>query len=154
MPLQVPFEAAHIADVQHLTGVPPATPATDMTEFVRALIRGWRGLDATRTDFIVRTSVEQHIVHTPTIVVLDHSARLVDYAKQRDDPVARLLPRYYRDVLWNPTEDFRFKNMTADGWEGFADALAKTKTIVRRLHEAGVRVHVGTDTLNPFVLPG
>ena len=32
--------------------------------------------------------------------------------------------------------------------------LQNFRKVVRRLHEAGVTLHVGTDTFNPFVVPG
>lgn len=151
MPLAVPFEAAHISDIQHLTGVPVYTYRPDIGRMAQyaAWAAAWRELDEARIDFIVQTSVEQGLRHTPTLVTWAQMARLMrDYPTLRDAPTAQLLPRWYREVWWRPREAFR------PVYDGIGAALPKMKAVVRRLHKAGVRIHVGTDTSNPFVVPG
>ncbi len=65
------------------------------------------------------------------------------------ESVGRLLPRYHRDLLWRPEHNrlafFQARVSTR------ADAM---KRAVAALHEAGVPVLVGTDTMNPLVVPG
>src|SRR5262249_17995735 len=106
VPLAVPFEEAHIKDVQHLTGVPVYTNHSDSSKLAQFVgwAAAWRTLDETRMNFIVRTSVEQGLLHTPTLVVWAQMGRLRDYPTLRDDPTAQLLPRWYREVLWRPRE--------------------------------------------------
>jgi hypothetical protein len=153
IPFAVPFEEARVSDIQHLTGV-PATPnrvtTTTAERFAQwlAFLAAGRGLDAARIDFIVRTSVEQGLAHTPTLVASAQWARMRDYSKLLDDPAARLLPRAYREVLWRPQKAWLQFYMDT------GEALPKAKEVVRRLYEAGVHIYAGSDDLNPFVVPG
>jgi Amidohydrolase family len=66
VPTRVPFEQAHLADVQHLIGVP--LPALDQTLpedlQLQLLASAWANIDQARIDFVVRTSVEQKLTHT------------------------------------------------------------------------------------------
>ena len=150
IPPAVPFEEAHIKDVQHLTGVPSYTnrPGTGKLAQFAAWAAAWQTLDEARINFIVRTSVEQGLLHTPTLVVWAQMGRLRDYSTLRDDPTAQLLPRWYREVFWHPRE----AALPAD--DDLGTALPKMKAVVRRLYKAGVRIHTGSDTPNPFVVPG
>jgi imidazolonepropionase-like amidohydrolase len=67
----------------------------------------------------------------------------------------RLLPRYYRDVLWSRDEGLPYvRSLSRDDLAGLRAALPAMTEVVRRLHEAGVEIHVGTDVSNPFVVPG
>jgi Amidohydrolase family len=150
IPLAVPFAEAHIRDVQHLTGVPSYTnqPGTSKLAQFAAWAAAWQTLDAARIDFIVRTSVEQGLLHTPTLVVWAQMGQLRHYPTLRDDPTAQLLPRWYREVFWHPREAM------LPAFDGIGAALPKMKAVVRRLYKAGVRIHTGSDTPNPFVVPG
>jgi cytosine/adenosine deaminase-related metal-dependent hydrolase len=150
VPLAVPFEEAHIRDVQHLTGVPLYTNHADTSRMAQfaAWAAAWQNLDEARINFIVRTSVEQGLSHTPTLVVWARMGRLRDYPTLRDDPTTQLLPRWYREVFWRPRE----ATLPAD--DDIGAALPKMKAVVRRLYKAGVRIHTGSDTPNPFVVPG
>lgn len=153
VPLAVPFEQAHLADVQHLTGVPPLFQRPT-TNFIHAIATAWHELDETRSDAIIRASVEQNIAHTPTLVVTERLSRLLEL-QQNNDATARLLPRYYRELLWNPQEGLPYmRGTSAQDAEALKRELPKMKQFVRRLHQAGVRIHAGTDTPNPFVVPG
>jgi adenine deaminase len=88
-------------------------------------------------------------------VTIDRFSRLAD-PEQRDDPAARLLPRHYRDVAWNWQDGPHFLRALSD--EDLATMkreFVRMKEVVLRLHRAGVRVHLGTDTAAaPFVVPG
>ena len=66
-----------------------------------------------------------------------------------NDPASHLLPRWYREVFWQPPAAF-----DAAFYEHLDVALPKMKEVVSQLHKAGVRIHVGTDSPNPFVVPG
>ena len=150
IPFAVPFEAAGLDDVQHLTGVPLHEDDPDASAAARlgAWAASWRELDATRIDFIVQTSVEQQLVHTPTLFMWAQAARSLDYARLLDDPAAQLLPRWYRAVFWRPLDAF------LPAYASLGEALPQMKETVRRLHEAGVRIHTGSDTPLSFVVPG
>lgn len=150
VPLAVPFEQAHVTDIQHLTGVPSHTnrPDTSRLEQFAMWAAAWQNLDEARIDFVVQTSLEQRLLHTPTLVVWAQMGRLRDYSTLRKAPIAQLLPRWYREVFWRPQAAF------LPAVDHLRAALPKMKTVVRRLYHAGVRIHVGSDTPNPFVIPG
>lgn len=104
VPFAVPFEAAYVTDIQHLTGVPITSNHLTMTKAERltqwmAFVQAWRDLDEARIDFIIRTSVEQGLAHTPTHVTYVQAARMRDYPRLLDDPAAHLLPRWYREAF-------------------------------------------------------
>jgi len=86
---------------------------------------------------------------------LERASQLTDYQAELDgDLAARLLPRYYREVLWNPKYDARLRNLASGDWNRLRETLRSSKRIVQALHEGGVHINVGTDTMNPFVVPG
>jgi imidazolonepropionase-like amidohydrolase len=150
VPVAVPLEEAHLDEVQHLTGV---TGRAEGSGLIGSLLSGWDTIDAARIDSVVRTSLAQGIAYTPTIVIIERLLRLADYRSLLADPAANLLPRYYRELLWRPG--------AMAGWSipdlapAKRDAILRNfETAVRRLHEAGVTLHVGTDTFNPFVVAG
>ncbi len=159
VPATVKFEDAHLDDVQHLTGVPVMEPGPypNRAVFVRALVQGWNKLDDRRIAFIVRTSVEQKLVHTPTNVAEEQTPQLL--AGQYDQlvgetPEAYLLPRYYRDILWRPGGFLTTAGVPQLDSSDVAAIREKRRRVVRLLHQAGVTLHLGTDTTNPFVVPG
>ncbi|MBM4245319.1 MAG: amidohydrolase family protein [Deltaproteobacteria bacterium] len=138
VPAAIPFSEARLADVQHLSGL--VEPGEKLTE---ARIRG-----------VVTASAALQIAHTPTLVFLDRVARLADYRNALAAPEAQLLPRYYREILWDPAHDPRLSDLGAADEETLQGTLRNAKRVVKQLADAGVEIHVGTDTMNPFVVPG
>ena len=153
VPRRVPFEVADLDDVQHLTGV--ATPAGgDLRPFPKNMV-AWSLVDDARMDFIVETSKRLGISHTPTLVEGERLRAMQDYASLRESPDARLLPRFYRDVVWSPSEGLPvLRRLEAGDFPVLRDAGERGMRLVQRLHAAGVPVFAGSDTLNPFVVPG
>jgi hypothetical protein len=149
VPWRVPLQDAHIPEVQHLTGVAQTMPPTPFADF-RATT--WSQLGETRIKTVVALSKAQELSYTPTMIVMQRTFELASGAFWRlhDSPEAHLLPRYYRDLFW-PTLLAQRPQDTPDtaqiAWNNFELA-------VRQLHTAGVPLHVGTDTINPFVVPG
>jgi imidazolonepropionase-like amidohydrolase len=153
VPELVRFEDAHIDDVQHLTGtINRPQRIYTLHDMVLTEARAWRDLDDARIAFVIKTSLDQHVAHTPTIIVLDRTSRGDDYDAQFNDPGAALLPVWYREFWRRPNLGFTAQEL--DAMRGWGRALPKMKLMVRRMHEAGVVLHVGTDTINPFVIPG
>jgi imidazolonepropionase-like amidohydrolase len=152
-PFSVPLETAHIDDVQHLTGVPGLVASGKLPPLIDGLLQGWDDISDARIAQVVETSRAQGIAYTPTIVVIQQLLRMTDYPRLKDDPQARLLPRYYRELIWKPGGMAGWNVPPLDAARQ-ARILRNFTATVRRLHEAGVTLHVGTDTFNPFVLPG
>jgi imidazolonepropionase-like amidohydrolase len=152
VPSSVPFEEARIEDVQHLTGL-PAADAGEGAGLIARLLAGWDELAPERIDLVARVSREQGIAHTPTMVVIERLLALEDPQALAGDPAARLLPRHYREILWAPggVAGWTFPPL---GAQRRARIRANFCEAIRRLHVAGVVLHVGSDSLNPFVVPG
>ncbi len=78
-----------------------------------------------------------------------------DYQKAVDDPSLRLIPGMYRKVVWNTEEGLAlYRGLGPADFDMMRDAWVKKLELVRRLHEAGVKLRLGTDTQQPFVVPG
>jgi hypothetical protein len=142
VPFAVPLEDAHLDDIQHLTGiaVPREQIAASPPELVRALLRAWAELDDARVRMAVRTSVEQRLTHTPTIVVMDQISRLADYSQLLLEPEARMLPRYYGEILWR---QWGAAESALDGWPDGQLVRSNFRNVVRQLHDAGVTTRGG-----------
>jgi imidazolonepropionase-like amidohydrolase len=138
VPELVPFDRVAGVEVQHLMGL------TD----------DWPALSEREIDHYVFHSLRFGIAHTPTLVVFARAARLEDTGALAADPAARLLPRFYRELLWNPGRNPLVLRLTPGDWRDLGTRLAGMQRVVRRLHESGVRVLAGSDTLNPYVVPG
>jgi imidazolonepropionase-like amidohydrolase len=57
-------------------------------------------------------------------------------------------------VLWNPAHDARLNGLSAEDHDRLRETLGNAKRLVKTMHDAGVEIHVGTDAMNPFVVPG
>ncbi len=138
VPFDVDFRALESMEVQHFMG----------------LTEDWSVLRDAELDRYAEHSRSHGLSHTPTLYAFDRASRLDRLDELRRDPALRWLPRYYAVFLWdpahNPLVDLQSPMAGEDARvrpEGMARAL-------RALREAGVPVHVGTDTLNAFVVPG
>jgi imidazolonepropionase-like amidohydrolase len=154
VPELVRFEDAHIDDVQHLSGATdqPLRLYTSLPDLILGTAKGWHDMDDARIAFVVRTSREQHIAHTPTLVVLDRMWRK-DFDAQRSERIAQLMPAWFPDVFWQRSAGGLTPEQLSE-LKKYGEPLTKAKLLVRRLHEGGVTLHLGTDVLNPYVVPG
>jgi len=153
VPEGLAYEEALVRDVQHLLGVPP--PASLPRTHILDRVADWHAVDGARLDAVVRATLEHGIVNTPTLVSTHALLLYEDYQAARRDPVARLLPRLYRDVVWHPRRGLvAYREMSPEWLAKLKDAYAKKLQLVRMLHEAGAELRVGSDTQQPFVVPG
>ena len=88
-----------------------------------------------------------------TLVVLQKFVSADDARELLRDPRMRFVPP---DMLagWDPTKDFRLKDMKPADFALLRVSDAMRAKLTRELHRAGARVLLGTDTPNPFVIPG
>jgi len=89
---------------------------------------------------------------SPTLTVLRAVAHL-------DDPSFTNYPRlkYMRAPMrnfWNPQNDFRFKDRTAEDWANSRKVYAKYLELTGAMRKAGIEFIAGTDTPNPYCFPG
>jgi hypothetical protein len=150
VPFRVPFEEAHLDDSQHLLGIvplgaPPGFPPP---------ADGWLSLEEDRIDAIIEAVLADGAAMTPTLAPLDRMPRARALLADARDPVNRLLPPWYAHALWaldrmNPARGMSPQDIATAG-----AVLERQQYVLRRLHEAGVRLRTGTDTLAPLVVPG
>jgi imidazolonepropionase-like amidohydrolase len=152
VPRRVPFEKALLDDAQHLIGV--RQPLPDERPFPFNQVH-WADVEAERIDFVIATSLENDLAHTPTLVTTERLVAMRHYAELLHEADALLLPRFYRDVIWSPDGGVSpAGSMQAKDFDDLERALEKKLWAVKRMYDAGVRLHSGTDTLVGFVVPG
>lgn len=145
------YEEARLDDVQHLIGV--ASPLDDKTIEYPQVMRAWQQTDDARLAHIANFSRQHGITNTPTLVTNDRRAAASDYDASRAEPDAQLLPRFYRDVIWSPTEG-TLRGVTPEDFELLRAARGPMLRAVKTLYDAGAPLRTGTDVLNPFIVPG
>jgi hypothetical protein len=88
----------------------------------------------------------------PTLTVL-RNVRFIDEPMLAEDSRMKYMPRMFK-ALWNPTNDFRFKDRTADDVVRGKKMFQKEMEVVGAMKRAGVGILAGTDTQNPYCFPG
>jgi imidazolonepropionase-like amidohydrolase len=111
-------------------------------------------LDAGRLPGLIARTIAAGTWNCPTLVVLDRIAALDNFeAIKRHvkwlDKVPHVLV-----AQWDPRQDFRFKGFTAEDYATMRAANVWRARIVAALAAANAPLLVGTDTGNPFVIPG
>ena len=101
----------------------------------------------------VKATQDAGTANTPTLVTIAKYANYDRYEDMRRSPEAALLPRYFADVIWHPTDGLR-RDISAENLKRLKIALAAEQRLVKRLYDVGAPLHIGTDTLTAFVIPG
>lgn len=153
VPRRVPYERARLDDAQHLIGIAP--PPDDLLLPFPAILAQWERLDDARLTALVDAMLRQRIANTPTLITIDRLLHSRDYPRMLREPDVQLLPRFYREVVWNPDGGMSpAAGLDADDFAMIGRAFEVMKRTVKRLHESGTRLHSGTDALIAFVVPG
>lgn len=104
---------------------------------------------------VVEACQRQGLAFTPTLSSSRNLMRLQNWADERNAHDVRLLPRMYSDVVWHPQRGLpAYRGMGADDFERAHDAWGRKLSLVAALADAGVPLRLGTDTQQPFVVPG
>jgi hypothetical protein len=154
-PHSVSFEEAGLVDLQHGTGA----VVVDRERVGRSDFRAadWVTMDDARIAHVARVSLDQDIAHTPTLVNGRMRPLLAEGQPARHvmarDSGLRHLPRFWHaawTAIWGPPF------IAGDPESEALHELFRVRQAVMtaKLHQAGVRIHAGTDTLMPFVAPG
>jgi hypothetical protein len=90
-----------------------------------------------------------------TLVAYDHILRQAeDLPAFLKRPEIQYLAPWTRQT-WGPgVNDYRLRFGTAEKQEYLRKSLAFQKVLIKALHKAGVHILVGTDSMNPGVVPG
>lgn len=95
--------------------------------------------------------------NVPTLVVKEKVAALDEMVGWLDRPEMRYLPEAraaWDPRAWEPQRARLINNLDAEDRETLARGRANRLALVRALRRAGAGLLVGTDTPNPFVIPG
>ncbi|MFI0806890.1 amidohydrolase family protein [Streptomyces echinatus] len=153
VPSQLRHEQALLPDTQHFFGVPDPADLSADTVVCRAT--DWQNVDRRRLDEVVRNSLKHGLAHTPTVVATEMLLSYHDYQKAKSAPATALLPPLYANQLWHPTRGFPvYRNLDAARLARVARTLDQKLRLIADLHAAGVRLHLGTDSPQPFTVPG
>ncbi len=152
------IEEANRVGLPIVAHVPAAVSLQDLAgaevQHTMKLTPSWSRVRHDAVEKYVRLSIAAGLTHTPTLVVFEQVALRAEGDDAPGGEAARWLPRYIREVLWNPDLN---PTVTALDQASGRDPRERTRVmqeLVAALHEAGVRLHVGTDTPNPGVVPG
>ncbi|MBW2389542.1 MAG: amidohydrolase family protein [Deltaproteobacteria bacterium] len=154
-PHSATLEEAGLVDLQHGTGaVVVDRERVGRSDFLAA---DWVSMDDERIAHVARVSLEQDIAHTPTLVNGRMRLLLADDQQAEEvmarDSGLRHLPRFWQ-AAWGTIWGAPFVIGDAESEERNEFFRTRQAMMTTGLHEAGVRIHAGTDTLMPFVAPG
>jgi imidazolonepropionase-like amidohydrolase len=161
--------------IEHLTGWDDATAVTGSefesvvaTDDLLAQFVAWTAIgtrlqsgqlrwedvvDPAKRDAIAALAAETDVWHVPTLVVLE---RISTSRRQAETRLAEPAMRYISPqvlTLWNPENDFR-RQFSDDQLEALRILFMESLVRVKALHDAGANLLAGTDTPNPWVVPG
>ncbi len=146
----VPYPGG-IGDVQHFTGA-ATVPNTDPRHFPEVM-DAWATFDDVQMERTVKATLDAHTANTPTLVTIAKAMDYAHYDDMRKSVEAQLLPRYFADVIWHPTDGLD-RDVSEGNLARLRVGLAAEQRLAKRLFDAGAPLHIGTDTITAFVIPG
>ena len=160
IPDQVGLEAALKAgqnSIEHLTGYINAIEADDSPTKGRHDRESRRKaidfVDEAKIPRVIASTVAANAWNCVTLVVTQKFVSAEDAEKLlRDERMKFVSPEWL--ASWDPSKDFRLKDLTQADFERIRRADAMKARLTLKLHKAGARLLLGTDTPNPYVIPG
>jgi cytosine/adenosine deaminase-related metal-dependent hydrolase len=153
VPAKLAFEEALLPDTQHYFGVP--APTDLRRDHIVNRIVDWQGVTPARIAEIVEVCRREGLAMTPTHSSGLNILRLEDYETERESRDVRILPDFYRDIVWHPVHGLPiFRNISAEDFHRGRDAAKRKLELTHALWRAGVPLRLGTDVQQPFAVPG
>ena len=152
VPTALSLEAAGIRDTQHFFGVPP--PASLRRDHVFCRTADWHAVDVERLEAVAKFCERNDIANTPTLSI---NRGLLGYRNlyAAQAQLNGRMPSFFGDVIWHPSHGLpAYRGLQSLDFDALEDAFDKKKLLVRELFARGCRLFPGTDTLQPFCLPG
>jgi hypothetical protein len=152
VPAALTLEEAGIRDAQHFFGVAP--PASLRRGYVFNRAADWHAVDPPRLDAVASHCERYGLANTPTLSL---SQGLLGY--RTFDATQRLvqgrMPSFFGDVIWHPAIGIpAYRGLVSRDFDALEDAFEKKKRLVRELASRGCTLFPGTDTMQPFCMPG
>ena len=153
--------------MEHLYGFPEL--ASDSSDYYYQLARGeikdslfntriarrallFRTFSQKKLSTIIEELRKNNTWVCPTMTVNRGIAYMKDSSFINDPRMKYVLPMM--KSMWNPANDFRFRNVTEDYFDNEKKEFQLKKRIIKLLHQGGVKLLAGTDTPNPYCFPG
>lgn len=142
---------------EHLTGYRKMleaddSPLIEKTDLPSRIMR-WEYIDESKIPAAVSATLRSDIWNCVTLVVYQGFVPPEETKELLNRPTMK-----YVDPItlasWDPKEDFRLKDLTKEHYQALNKGVDRYFELTRALHEAGGRILLGTDTPNPFVVPG
>lgn len=153
VPTKLAFEEALLPDAQHYFGVP--LPTDLRRDHIVNRIVDWQRVTPTRIAEIVEACRRHALAMTPTLSSGSNILRLQDYQDERQAADVRILPDFYRDIVWHPAHGLPiFRKMSAEDFRRGREAAKRKLELTHALWRAGVPLRLGTDVQQPFAVPG
>ena len=153
--LKAAVDAAHesgkfvVAHLQATTAEDAVRLGLDEFEHLSGCGVAWRGASEVEDDLMIDLLLERDVIIDPTLVVWDRLGRILDRPFHHDGRRAWVHPRHldiwqrYLGRFGPPEYRLRYQG-----------AMAHLKRFLRRAHQRGVTVALGTDTPFPHLVPG
>ncbi len=150
--------AARQRSIEHLEGT---------LEAIQSEEAPWKGRPLTREEYVrsgdfidpkLIPQVAEQISRSetwscPTLTVYEALAPPSQVGERLARPEMRWCPPKLL-AHWDPSKDFRLRTMPQAFWDRMPAIVEGRRGIVRALRASGARLLVGTDTPNPWVVPG
>ena len=150
--------AAGQKSIEHLDGwlwaLAPGEERKDGESFGDALRRLLPKVDETKIPALAERMKKAGTYNDPTLIVLARFGELDDIPalEKKLQWLSFISPEI--QAMWNPKADFRLKKSTAEDFAAFRASGVVRGKIARVLATSGAPMIVGTDTGNPYVIPG
>jgi len=155
VPWRVDWSEAELDDAQDLRGVPAPPEDGSPPTAPRVWWRGFSRIDNTRVTERAGEALWQDMAVTPALVAQSQRLMGRDTAAFPSRPELALLPPWDGRALWPPGPGASaIRRVPTDDRERMDRAFEHMRFVVRRFAESGVRVHTGTDSGAPGIVPG
>jgi len=150
VPSSLTYEQAALPDTQHFFGVPPVTQNS-----VVERNGNWEAVESERIDEVVKFVLENDLINTPTLVTLLKIQEYGDYERAKLSKEYAVLPSFYIENVWHPDTGLPvYRHLNTEVLRRAKNALKKKQDLLIKLSNAGATLNLGTDTQQPFVVPG
>lgn len=153
--LKAAVDAAHesgkfvVAHLQTTTAEDAVRLGLDEFEHLAGCGVAWRAASEMEDDLMIDLLLERDVIIDPTLVVWDRLGRILDRPFHYDARKSWVHPRHldiwqrYLSRFGPPEQRWRYQG-----------AMTHLKRFLRRAHQRGVTVALGTDTPFPHLVPG
>jgi imidazolonepropionase-like amidohydrolase len=145
------------ASIEHLTGyLMEAQDATSKAATLKGMERRMelaKHRDPSKLPALAKATADAKVANCPTLTVLSRFSQL----DHPEELMARPENKYVSPAMldhWDPKNDFRTKKMPPEAFAAMRAGDGFRNELVKALVTAGAPILAGTDTPNPFVVPG